>query len=57
MTLYNTILEYNIYLVNNKININIIEYVKEVNKLKYNIDIDFIDEFIELVSKDDCCIP
>ena len=27
------------------------------NKLKYNIDISFIDEFIELVSKDECWIP
>ena len=53
---YTTILEYNTYLVDNQVNINIIEYVKEVNKLKYNIDISFIDEFIELVSKNDCCI-
>jgi hypothetical protein len=60
MTLYNTILDYNNYLVTNKLNINIIEYVKEVNKLKYNEkkkakvfllfnDINFIDEFVELV--------
>ena len=53
---YTTIEEYNNYLVENQININIIEYIKEVNKLKYNIDISFIDEFIELVSKDECCI-
>ena len=37
-------------------NENIINFVKEINKLKYNIDISFIDEFIELVSKDECCI-
>ena len=53
---YTNINEYITYLVENQININIIEFVKEVNKLKYNIDISFIDEFIELVSKDECCI-
>ena len=53
---YTTVEEYNNYLVENQININIIEFVKEINKLKYNIDISFIDEFIELVSKDECCI-
>ena len=56
MSSYTTINEYNTYLVENQININIIDYVKEVNKLEYNINIKFIDEFIELVSKDDCCI-
>jgi len=56
MVQYTTILEYINYLIENKININIIEFVKEINKLKYNIDISFIDEFIELVSKDECCI-
>ena len=53
MSSYTTINEYNTYLVENQVNINIIDYVKEVNKLKYNIDISFIDEFIELVSKDE----
>jgi len=53
---YTTINEYNNYLVENQVNINIIEYVKEVNKLEFNIDISFIDEFIELVSKNECCI-
>jgi len=56
MTSYTTINEYNNYLVENQVNINIIEYVKEVNKLEFNIDISFIDEFIELVSKNKCCI-
>ena len=49
---YTTINEYNDYLVENQIQINIIDFVKEINKIKYNIDISFIDEFIELVSKD-----
>ena len=56
MSSYTTINEYNTYLVENQVNINIIEYVKEVNKIKYNIDISFIDEFIELVNKNECCI-
>ena len=30
--------------------------VKEINKIKYNIDISFILLFVELVSKDECCI-
>jgi len=53
---YSTIPEYNNYLVEFQQQVDIIEYVKNVNKIKYNIDIDFIDEFIELVSKDQCCI-
>ena len=53
---YKSIEEYNTYLVENQIQINIIDFVKEVNKIKYNIDISFINEFIELVSKDECCI-
>jgi hypothetical protein len=53
---YKSIEEYITYLVDNQVNVNIIEFVKEINKIKYNIDISFIDEFIELVSKDECCI-
>ena len=50
------IINYNNYLIEIQKQIDIIEYVKEVNKIEYNIDIDFIDEFIELVSKNECCI-
>ena len=46
------IIKFNNDLIESKRNINIIDYVKEINKLSYNIDIDFIDEFIELVEKD-----
>ena len=53
---FTTIEEYNNYLVQNKSEVDIIEYVKEINKLTFNIDISFIDDFIELVSKDTCCI-
>ena len=53
---YKTIEEYNNYLIYNQIVIQIIDYVKEVNKLKFKIEINFIDEFIELVNKNECCI-
>ena len=56
MVQYTTIQEYINYLIENQININIINFVKEINTLKYNIDISFIDEFVELVSKNECCI-
>ena len=50
------IIKFNNDLVESKRNINIIDYVKEINRLSYNIDIEFIDEFITLVEKDNCCI-
>ena len=53
---YTTIEEYNNHLVKNKSNVDIIEYVKEINKLTFNIDISFIDDFIKLVESDTCCI-
>ena len=56
MMTYTTIESYNEYLVNYQENINIIDYVKKVNEIKFNIDIKFIDEFIELVNNDDFCI-
>ena len=56
MTIYNTPIDYIKNLVDNQINVNIIEFVKELNKIKYKIDISFIDEFIQLVNKDECCI-
>jgi len=56
MVEYTSISEYNKYLIENQINVNIIDFVKEINKLEFKIDISFIDEFIELVSKNECCI-
>ena len=53
---YSNPIEYNKYLIENNLLPNIIDYVKEINKIKYKIDISFIDEFIELVDKDNCCI-
>jgi hypothetical protein len=32
---YTTIINYNSYLIENQVNINIINYVKEVNKLEF----------------------
>jgi len=49
--------EYNKYLVDNNIDINIIDYVKEINKLIYKMDISFIDNFLNLVGKNEICIP
>jgi hypothetical protein len=48
--------KFNNDLIEQQQTINIIDYVKEVNNRYYQIDIKFIDEFIELVNKDDCCI-
>ena len=53
---YSTIEEYNTSLVNNKEDIPIMDYIKVINKLEYNIDISFIDEFIKLVHRKDFCI-
>ena len=56
MVTHKSIEAYNEYLVNRHENVNIIDYVKTVNEIKYKIDIKFIDEFIELVNSDDFCI-
>ena len=48
--------EYNDYLIKNKIVAPILEYVKDVNDIIYNIEIDFIEELLDLVIKDECCI-
>ena len=53
---FTTIEEYNNYLAGGKSDVDIIEYIKEINKLEYNIDISFIDEFIKLVDENTCCI-
>jgi hypothetical protein len=52
----NTIETYNNELIREQRNINIIEYVDEVNKLFHKIDTSFINEFIDLISRDECCI-
>ena len=52
-----SISEYNKKLVDNDIDVNIIDYVKNLNEQFYNIDITFIDDFNNLVDKDEACIP
>jgi len=37
--------------------INIIDFVKKLNEVTYNIDISFIEEFIDLVGRTDFCVP
>ena len=47
---------YNQNLVNKGEYITIIEYVKKLNDKFYNIDIPFIDDFMDFVDKEECCI-
>ena len=44
-------------LVLTKPSVNIIEFAKRLNKILKNVDISFIEEFIELVGRTDFCIP
>ena len=53
---YTTIEEYNNYLVKNKSDINVIEYIKEINILIFKIEIKFINDFIKLIYLDTCCM-
>ena len=53
----NKIQEFNMKLVQDNKDITIIDYVKDLNKEYFNIDIDFIDDFIDMVNKDDFIIP
>jgi len=47
---------FNQKLIEENIDINIIDYVKLLNDQFYNIDISFINDFISLVGKNECCI-
>ena len=47
---------YNTFLVKNNIDINITDYIKVLNKKSFNIDINFIDDFLNCVDLNDCCI-
>ena len=47
---------FNQKLVNENVEINIIDYVNLLNNESYHIDISFIDDFVELVCNDECCI-
>ena len=52
----NQIQEFNQSLLNENIEITIIDYVKAINDEYFKIDISFIDDFIDMVDKDECCI-
>ena len=43
--------EFNEKLLENNIDIRIVDYVKTLNDQIYNIDISFVDDFINLVDK------
>ena len=47
---------FNQKLIDENVEINIIDYVKLLNNESYHIDISFIDDFVELVCDDKCCI-
>ena len=36
--------------------VDIFNYIKAVNNMKYKIDISFIDELVDLINRDNCCI-
>jgi len=48
--------EYNKCLIDNKIKINLIDYVKDVNEKYHNIDISFIDDFMNYINVNDYVI-
>ena len=48
--------EFNEKLIEEETESTIIEYVKELNKEFFKIDITFIDDLIELIGKNECCI-
>ena len=56
MTTKMQIQTFNPKLVDENVEINIIDYVTLLNNESYHIDISFIDDFINLVDKDECCI-
>lgn len=49
--------DFNKTLIENNEDILIKDYIVKINNLFYNIDISFIDDFHDLVDKDECCIP
>ena len=48
--------QFNEFLVKENIDLTIVEYVVELNEKFYDIDITFINEFMELINKDDFII-
>ena len=56
-TIHNSILAYNKELIESNHKITIKEYIHQINNIHYNIDISFIDELFDVVTRNDCCIP
>ena len=48
--------EFNRKLIETKENINILEYARQINNKTNKIDLSFLEEFIELIDKDEFCI-
>ena len=49
--------EYNQLLVSQKVELTIVEYITEANWKLFHMDMEFMEEFMDLVGRDDCCIP
>ena len=56
MSIKMQIQNFNQKLIDENVEINIVDYVKLLNYELYHIDISFIDDFINLVNKDEFCI-
>ena len=56
MSIKMQIQNFNQKFIDENIDINTIDYVKQMNDKFYNIDISFINDFISLVGKNECCI-
>ena len=55
-TMQEKIQQFNEFLVKENIDLTIVEYIVELNDKFYDIDITFINEFMELINKDDFII-
>ena len=49
--------EYNQLLVSQKIELTLVEYITEANSKLLLVDMEFMEEFMDLVGRDDFCIP
>jgi len=49
--------EYNKYLIDRKIDAPIVDYISIVSTTVFNIDTAFMKDFMDLVTRDDCCVP
>ena len=56
-SIHHEILSFNKLIIESNTTITIRQYIDYINATHYNINITFIDELFELVSRDDCCIP